>query len=187
MKIKAGQPSDELNDLIAFVKAMKFKSFLEVGSRFGGTFYRVVQAMPKTGGPYVAVDLPEAIFGKTGSADHLSQIKRALVKQGWTNTSILLGDSRDPAVIAAVESHAPFDFIFIDGDHRFEGVSADFKNYGHMGRYVGFHDIDHYNHIKRDPRVGVPRFWADVKKNRKDALEIIGSERRGYGVGIIKL
>lgn len=56
---------------------------------------------------------------------------------------LIEGDSRDEKIIDHVAGIGPFDFIFIDGDHTFEGVKADWENYHGMvrpGGAVGFHD-----------------------------------------------
>ena len=34
----------------------------------------------------------------------------------------------------------PYDFIFIDGDHRYEPVKVDWENYAPLGGVVAFHD-----------------------------------------------
>ena len=76
------------------------------------------------------------------------------------------------------------DFLFIDGDHSYDGVKADFEMYAPMvrpGGLIAFHDInpdhrslrgDRYDHLEETggvPKVegaisgDVPRFWSDVK------------------------
>ena len=44
----------------------------------------------------------------------------------------------DPRVVAA----APFDFIFVDGDHTFDGLQADWEAWApHASDIIAFHDV----------------------------------------------
>ena len=56
----------------------------------------------------------------------------------------------------------PIDFLFIDNDHSFEGVKADFENfspYVKSGGLVGFHDV-----VQGDSdNFGVPRYLESIK------------------------
>lgn len=58
------------------------------------------------------------------------------------------------------------DFLFIDGDHRIEGVTYDFDNYlQYMGRpsIIGFHDIYH-NQVLYDAGSRVREVWERAKQ-----------------------
>ena len=139
------QYQDEIQGFISFLKEKGVKSYLEVGCRHGDTLHAVGLALPK-GSLLVAVDLPGARSGKkTGgkSPNSYKALHRAAsdLKKRGQKAIVILGDSHDSKVVESVRKYAPFDAIFIDGDHSFDGVKADWINYGPMGNLVAFHDI----------------------------------------------
>lgn len=116
------------------------KSILEIGSRYGYTLVDLAYQMDEKG-RLVSVDLPEAgDWGSKGSGEVLERNIDTLLKQGY-DAHLFLGDSKDKKIVQAVKDLGPYDFIFIDGDHRYEGVKADWLNYGPMGKRIVFHDI----------------------------------------------
>jgi predicted O-methyltransferase YrrM len=82
----------------------------------------------------------------------------------------------------------PIDFLFIDGDHTYEGVKADFRDYASLvrpGGVIAFHDI-----LPRPdlPNIQVNRFWSEVRE-KYDTRELIGPEGSGrkIGIGLIRM
>lgn len=71
------------------------------------------------------------------------------------NVAQFIGDSRDPESIAWARLHGPFDLIFIDANHDYDAVKADWENYRDLGRIVAFHDIAHEEH-------GVKDLWREI-------------------------
>jgi len=138
------QYQEEIQRFISLLKDRDVKSYLEVGCKHGDTFHAVGLALPK-GSLLVAVDFPGARRGKlTGGSKNsykvLHRSASALKKRGQKSV-VIIGDSHSKEVIKNVKKHSPFDAILIDGDHSFDGVRADWNNYGPMGTLVAFHDI----------------------------------------------
>jgi len=79
------------------------------------------------------------------------------------------------------------DFLFIDGDHTYDGVKKDFEIYG---RYVRKNGIIAFHDIVPGPseRVGgVPRFWNEIK-HQFDYVELVKNWKQGgFGIGVILL
>ncbi|MBM3747949.1 MAG: class I SAM-dependent methyltransferase [Acidobacteria bacterium] len=75
--------------------------------------------------------------------------------------------------------------LFIDGDHRYEGVRRDFELYQRLvtaGGIIAFHDI-----LPRIafPDYGVHRFWAEVKPGYRHE-ELIEDPNQGMmGIGLL--
>jgi predicted O-methyltransferase YrrM len=78
----------------------------------------------------------------------------------------------------------PLDYLFIDGDHTYDGVKQDFEMYSPMvrpGGIIVFHDIvEHPSSTCK-----VDKFWAEVKQGRKHK-EFVNDWKQGqYGIGVI--
>jgi len=71
--------------------------------------------------------------------------------------------------------------VFIDGDHTYDGVKADFEMYSPLGRpggVIALHDIAY-------PNCDVPRFWSEISP-RYTAKSIIHQRGpTGMGIGVI--
>lgn len=66
--------------------------------------------------------------------------------QQFPGMEMIWGDSHDPAVVAQAQAatEGKVDFLFLDGDHSYEGIKADFENYWPMvrpGGMAAFHDF----------------------------------------------
>ena len=75
------------------------------------------------------------------------------------------------------------DFLFIDGDHSYEGVKKDFEMYSpfvRKGGLIVFHDTnDSQKH--RDRNVYVSKFWSELMQNM-NSKNIITYQNRQYRV-----
>jgi cephalosporin hydroxylase len=84
------------------------------------------------------------------------------------------GSSQTAEMRDAVASFCPrFDLIFIDGDHRYEGVAKDFELYRPLLSERGvvlFHDVDPDHVFKDTHGGGVHRFWSDLDEGSKTLL-----------------
>lgn len=67
----------------------------------------------------------------------------------------IIRDSRYLESVAWARRHGPFDLVFIDANHDYDAVKADWENYGDLGRLVAFHDIANEEH-------GVKDLWREI-------------------------
>lgn len=183
----ASQRQDELLPFISALNSRDVRSYLEIGARYGDSFHAVISALP-TGSVGVTVDLPGAAWGRPDSGANLMRAAADLRAKGYRITTIF-GDSRAPENIARAAELGPFDAILIDGDHRYDGVAADWKNYGGMGRIVAFHDIvggGIRSGTGPDHVVEVPRLWAELKASEAgcEIMEFVGAASK-MGIGAI--
>lgn len=175
----AGQLQFELDGMIAEFSGSQ--SYLEIGARYGDTFYDVMMSLP-VGSLGVCVEMPESVWGSKGTFPYLKSACLDLIKSGY-DIKLIAGNSRDRNVVDQVMSFGMFDCCLIDADHRYEGVKADYHTYGPCAKKVAFHDIvGHGQRHARGIDVEVPRFWQEIKKD--DSVEII-APRSKMGVGIV--
>jgi hypothetical protein len=173
---ECAQNTLELTEMLEIVRGKH--SLLEVGSRLGGTLYKMAEVLAPDS-MVVSVDLPgadgtEKFIDPSGNL-HANCGRIALLGH---RVQLMLGNSRLPRLIEDVRKHGPYDFGFIDADHSYEGVSADWETYGPMCSIVGFHDVKNPN----EP--GCVRFWNEVKKDYRHQ-EIFHASEMPLGIGII--
>lgn len=182
---EAAQDPAEIEAFCAILAKEGVRSYLEIGSKFGGSLWRAANALPK-GSLIVSVDLPGGTKRWKESQQSLIECHNALRRLGY-QTHALWGDSGDREIICKVQEFAPFDAMLIDADHRLPGVTRDWLNYGPMGRIVAFHDLA----WRRAPewvgtRIDVPEFWASIKVGFARTEEIILCPTgKNNGIGVL--
>ena len=164
------------------VVARDVRAYLEIGVRNGISLQIIGEAM-RRGGMIVAVDLVAGPWGTPGSGESLRAVATQLREKRGHRVDLVFGDSRAAQTRDTVWRLAkdcprvargaipgsppdlirgpgrPFDFVLIDADHTYEGVSADWLFYGQMGRIVVFDDIAG----DEAKGFGVPKLWAELK------------------------
>jgi cephalosporin hydroxylase len=179
------QDDAELEMFVQFVREQGVRRYLEVGAKYGGSLWHVVNAMPK-GSIAVAVDLPfTSTFKRPVSEPYLQQTVSMLRQSGY-DAHLVLGDSTSFEVINTVRKHAPYDLCFIDANHSEPFVRTDWANYGPMAKIVAFHDISFdmsRNEGKLMP-IDVPKVWNEIKADFRHR-EIRASKKRENGFGIL--
>lgn len=182
---RLAQHSDELAKFIALLVHERVSSYLEIGLKFGVTFDRVGDALPNNS-RMVGIDLPGGEWGTRKGVPYIEATVQRLKDTKSHRVSIIWGNSQERGSIDAARRAAPYDIVFIDGDHRLAGVQRDWNNYGPMARMVAFHDIDVANGgraPKHASTFGVHRLWGRLKHSFRH-IEIIG-EKRGMGIGVL--
>lgn len=112
----------------------------------------------------------------------------------------IAGNSHDPAYIEYAKQiiGSPVDFMFIDGDHTYEGVKADYFNFRDMvkpGGFIAFHDILD-TPVHRSNGCYVAHFWNELKATGIEYWEFVDNNEymcytapnpsKSMGIGVIK-
>lgn len=173
---------DEIEAFADLLNAEGVRSYLEVGCRYGDTVHFVGTSLP-SGARIVATDFPAHKNGRrsprhTDSATHLQRAVEDLSANGRPATMIL-GDSHAADTVAKVRALAPFDAVLIDGDHTYEGVAADWRNFGPMGRLVAFHDLMG----DKSASIGPRRLFNELKQSYRH--QVISCDAGSRGIGVI--
>ena len=182
--ISPWQSRVEVTALLELIQKLKPSTIAEIGTANGGSLF-LFSRLATPDARIVSVDLPNVKFGggyKNWRKNFFKQM--VLPKQ---DLHLLLGDSHSSATYNEVQKLLPgneVDFLFIDGDHTYEGVKKDFEMYAPLvrkGGMIAFHDI-----VKGNPDlVGeVSKFWNEIKTkyDHKEIIEKPGQEIFGIGV-----
>lgn len=162
---------------------------VEIGAGAGGMLAGLC-AVASDDATIVSVDLEGGPFG-SGTTD--DAIRRAAQPRPGQTLHLVRGDSRDAAVRRRVADLVPrpADVLFIDGDHTYDGVRADFENYrglaGPRG-VIALHDILEHPGV---PDCQVHRFWhtlAGAKLEIVSPRELSGAFEGSWGgIGVIRV
>lgn len=177
------QDFNEFTHFLKLIKAEGVSSYLEIGSKHGGSLWRIANTLPR-GSRVVSVDLPNGDGSFKNSQPNLEQCVDTLFKLGY-DAHLFIGDSTDPEVIRDVGKLAPFDLCFIDGYHTEEFVRSDWKHYGAMARIVAFHDIGWKADGRKSKKqeIEAPKVWQELKKQYRYKEIMFCS--RDYGIGVL--
>jgi len=191
--IRPAQVYEEILGLAKLIDELKPRAIVEIGTAGGGTLFLWCRLAAEDA-TIISVDLPRGMFGG-GYPKWKVPIYRSFAKEGQ-KIYLIRGDSHDPTTLERVKSilaDRKIDFLFIDGDHTYEGVRRDFEIYGPLvrsGGIIAFHDIvtDFYTRygIRTDSQTGgVPIFWTEVKQRFRYLELVKDREQDGCGIGVL--
>lgn len=171
------QVYEEILSLSYWIKGFRPNNILEIGT-MGSTFWLFSKLST---GKKVSIDIEPRD----------SIIHHFMYGEDWR---FFQGNSQTEEMFENVKNFCPqFDFIFIDGDHTYDGVKRDFEMYKNLlspRGVIGFHDIDP-DHIFADSYAGqVYKFWQDLQEGTKTnivckkssgSVKLNGIHSQGFG------
>jgi hypothetical protein len=156
---------------------------LEIGTGRGGTLFLLTR-VSSPDAVIISLDLPQGEFGGGWYPDWKMPLYRsfALYHQ---KIYLIREDSHAAPTLEMVEgilNGHMLDFLFIDGDHTYEGVKLDFQMYSPLvrkGGLIALHDICKY------PRCEVNKFWSETKHAYLYQEIISRRNQKGAGIGVL--
>jgi predicted O-methyltransferase YrrM len=181
------QKRTEILRLLKTVRESKPASILEIGAAGGGTTFLLAGAA-RPDAIIITLDLSFDKSRRAAVNCFALAGQRVLCLENDSH----LTDARH-AVEAALAGRA-LDLLYLDGDHSYEGVKADFNLYSPLvrpGGLIVFHDIvedyrTRYGIETKSYVGGVPQFWSEIKSAHRSVEEMIEDEAQdGYGIGVL--
>ena len=174
----ANQKLVEFAALIRLLSDRELNVVVEIGTAHGGTYWAWCRLAIPTA-HLVSVDLP-------GNDDWTARV-RTYPRPTQTQT-VIRADSHDPGTVRSLDGlKGSVDLLFLDGDHSYDGVRADFENYAPLvkpGGLIAFHDVESTNH----PASQVDRLWTQLRDlyDSHEIIDAVDDEQSGrYGIGVL--
>lgn len=166
----AAQKVGEFVYLIEAVMQLQPAVILEIGSMNGGSLKAWRMAAPDA--EIISVSLKDGPFGGGAPTPDVANV--------WLDA-----DSHSPATLTMVMQVLDgrnIDFLFIDGDHTYDGVRQDFAMYSWLvrrGGLISLHDI-----LAHEPETGVyvKELWDELEERFDTAKFVVPKSLRDYGV-----
>lgn len=108
-------------------------------------------------------------------------------KRKDVNVNFVARESSHAEAIAAAERLGGIDWLFIDGDHTYDGVKFDFETYGPMvppGGVIALHDI---YPSQGDASIEVHRLWREIVQAGYVTRELVCEQTPSVwgGIGLV--
>jgi cephalosporin hydroxylase len=183
----AYQKRQEILPFLERVARLQPQRLCEIGAASGGTLCALSHAATESA-LVISLDF-----------DFTPARLKALPQLGRPRQTVvcIAGDSHDANIhsrVGGLLGGERLDLLFIDGDHSYAGVKADFEMYAGFvrnGGLIGFHDIvpdykARYGTPTPADSGGVPAFWQEIKARFRDTQEFVESPAQdGYGIGLL--
>jgi cephalosporin hydroxylase len=175
--IRIWQYPNQLSKFSQKIFKLKVDSYLEIGCRFGGTFIFNSEMLFKNNSNlkiYACDIIPKPLI-----IEEYSSFR----KLTYLNISSKTKEFKEFCFQTKPE------FVFIDGDHSYEGVKNDFNIFENIleTKYIAFHDI------VSDVCPGVVQIWKEMKEDSRfetyeftDQYESVKGSFLGIGLAIRK-
>jgi predicted O-methyltransferase YrrM len=184
--IAPSQVMKEITNLFELVKSENPKTVLEIGTDKGGTLYLWCQAAA-VDATIVSIDLSS----RRRYSPKRRELYAKFVKSASQKLHFLPFSSHELSTVEKASSlfgDKKIDYLFIDGDHTYDGVKQDYEMFSPLvkeGGLIAFHDIKTVR-----PDCGVKEVWEEVTEDMDKANYWEYAENDygplGAGIGVIR-
>lgn len=183
------QNLEEFTILLQEFEALNVNCFMEIGSMYGWSLQHFIH-YSSNDSIAVVIDLPVRNFvGQDDWRVNTQEYNYRNVWPQWAKAKncklYLIPDSSAKMTTfnkaKEILKGNQLDFLFIDGDHRYEAIKSDYEMYSSLirpGGIIGFHDIG------EKEEGGGSKFWNEIKNNFKHR-EILLDTKQEKGIGIL--
>jgi predicted O-methyltransferase YrrM len=180
------QVKSEITRLCELVAKCKPRVILEIGTANGGSLFLFTKLAAKDA-IIISVDLPAGKFGG-GYPLYRADFYKTFCKPGQ-QMYLLRGNSHDKNTFERVKEilgGRKIDFLFIDGDHTYEGVKHDFEQYSELvadDAIIALHDVARHTN---ESECKVDEFWSKISSKYNNPLEFIENQQQQWaGIGVL--
>jgi predicted O-methyltransferase YrrM len=183
--IQSQQIRSEFLELAKMVKEQNCKYIMEIGTYRGGTLF-VFSQLADSRATIISLDFHFSFLGKVYGALQ-KPLLRKFVRNG-KSLYLLRQNSHLPGTIKVVRDILgghDLDFLFIDGDHSYDGVREDFMMYSPLvreGGLIAFHDVAESGGSRE-----VNRLWEELKPHYRHRELIHQTGGGAMGIGVLQV
>jgi len=185
VSIKPMQIKSEISKLCNVLERPKV--ILEIGTANGGTLF-LFSRFADPNAIMISIDLRNSKYRKKLYYAFEGDRQRMYLLRGDSHSMQILRDVN--GILQSCENpiaEMQIDFLFIDGDHSYEGVKKDFEMYSPMvrqGGIIALHDIVRLPSKNSEKQVA--EFWNEMQERFIVNEFVEDYLQEGFGIGVIR-